>query len=46
MNLKAIVAKFQNETQSNSILDFVVWVDCQEELKKELDKQFAGLKRK
>ena len=33
-HLKAIVAQFQEETKSNSILDFCVWIENREELNK------------
>jgi hypothetical protein len=46
MNIKALVAKFQNETQSNSVLDFITWLDCQEELRKEMDKQISYMRKR
>ena len=33
-DVKATVSQFQEETKSNSVLDFVVWLDCKREYAK------------
>lgn len=34
--LKAIIAEFQNQTNSNSVLDFCTWIENKEELSKKI----------
>ena len=34
-NLKIIISNFQEETHSNSVLDFIVWFDAREKLREE-----------
>ena len=43
-NVKGTIGKFHEEIKSNSITDFIVWLDCKTEYLEHLDEENKKLK--